>query len=318
MSGPGEAPLWPLDLGQRAAIAREAYRDCRLCPRDCGVDRLADETAGFCRLGAAVPCYKALLSHGEEQPLLPTVLLDLGGCSLRCLGCTEWDHVVQPWRPPAVPLQPGWLGERLAAWRSRGARSLSLVGGEPSMHLLGLFETLGAMPAALQLPLVWNSNGLLAPQAFALLHDWVACWVIDHKVADSAGAKRLLGAGSLDYVAEVETTLDAIASLPPFDARSGLPRLIVRHLLVPGELAPTTLPLLQRIATRWPTATVNLMTTWLPHGPALAAQAGPAALRRTNSEAERGAAIEAAAALLEGRLLVDGAPWPVDRPAIAR
>lgn len=303
---PGPPPLWPDDLAARAEIARAAYRACRLCPRDCGVDRLAEQAAGFCRLGAAVPCYKALLSHGEEAPLVPTVLLDLGGCSLRCLGCTEWDHVVQPWRPPAVPLQPGWLGERMAVWRTRGARSLSLVGGEPTMHLLGVLETLAALPVELQLPLVWNSNGLVAPAAFALLRDWVACWVIDHKVPDSDTARRLLGAGSLDYVAEVEATLDAIAALAPVDAQSGLPRLIVRHLLVPGELERSTLPLLRRIASRWPSATLNLMTTWLPHGPALAAEAGPAALRRTNTEAERADAIAAATALFGPRLLVDG------------
>ena len=289
-------------------IARDAYRACRLCPRNCAVDRLHNEAAGFCRLGTAVPCYKALLSHGEEQPLLPTVLLDLGGCSLRCLGCTEWDHVVQPWRAPAVPLQVGWLSERLQTWHARGARSLSIVGGEPTMHLLGLLETFAALPTELQLPLVWNSNGLIAAEAFALLRDWVTCWVIDHKVDSNDAARRLLGAGSLDYIAEVEATLDAIAALPPLDQASGLPRLIIRHLLLPGELERTTLPLLQRIATRWPSATVNLMTMWLPHGPALTAEAGPSALRRVNSEQERADAVAAARAIVGAALLVDGQP----------
>ncbi|MEY3011556.1 MAG: hypothetical protein RIT45_291 [Pseudomonadota bacterium] len=294
---------WPSDLAARAARVRDAYRACRLCPRDCGVDRLAGAD-GFCRLGADAPCYKALLSHGEEAVLTPTVLLDLGGCSLRCLGCTEWDHVVEPAGHGAVPLRPGWLGKRLERWVTAGARSISVVGGEPTMHLLGVLETFAALPAALQLPVVWNTNGLLAPDAFALLADWVDCWVVDHKTPSNEAARRLLGSGNLDYVGEVEATLDAIAALPP--TTGTLPRLVVRHLLVPGEIERATLPLLQRAADRWPEARWNLMTQWLPHGPALRQGAGTDALRRTLDADEKARAIEAGRRLLGDRLWIDG------------
>lgn len=296
---------WPSDLAARVATLERAYRDCRLCPRDCGVDRIAGSD-GFCRLGGAAPCYKALLSHGEEAVISPTVLLDLGGCSLRCLGCSEWEHIVAPWSRDAVALDASWLAPRLRRWVAAGARSISIVGGEPTMHLLGVARAFAALPAELRLPLVWNTNGLLRDPAWDALGDWVACWIIDHKTAARDAAPRLLGSGALDYVGEVERSLDRAAALPPHP--SGLPRLIVRHLLVPGELERGTAPLLDRATERWPNAVWNLMTQWLPHGPALRDTAGPDALRRTLTAEERSTTIAAWSRALGARLLVDGKP----------
>ncbi len=298
------------DLAALAASAARAAENCRLCARECGVNRHHGRV-GFCRLDLEAPCYKALLSHGEEPELSPTALLALGGCSLRCLGCPEWDHVVEPWRAPAVPLRADWLAARLTRWIAGGARTLSFVGGEPTVHLPAVLKTLAELPPSLRLPVVWNTNGVLGPGAFALLRDVVACWVVDYKVVDDGAARRLLGAGSLAYVAEVEATLDRIeAAATPSAAGSpggdGLPRLLIRHLLVPGELERSTLPLLERLSQRWPSAVVNLMLMWLPHGPALSAAAGPTALRRVNLDAERAIAIAEATRLLGPRLRLDG------------
>ncbi len=309
-----QAPRAVPDLAALAAAATRAVEDCRLCPRDCGVNRHLGRV-GFCRLDLEAPCYKALLSHGEEPELSPTALLDLGGCSLRCLGCSEWDHVVDPWRAPAVPLRADWLAARLARWIARGARTISFVGGEPTVHLPAVLKTLAELPAPLRLPVVWNTNGVLGPQSYSLLRQVVACWVVDYKVVDDGAARRLLGAGPLAYIAEVEATLDRIEVDAALGAagsvgEQGLPRLLIRHLLVPGELERSTLPLLERLSQRWPSAVVNLMTMWLPHGPALGSAAGPAALRRVNLDAERAQAIAEAQWLLGARLRVDGKRLP--------
>lgn len=293
---------WPNDLAARAERLRHAYADCRLCPRDCGADRLAGP-AGFCGLGTAAPCYKALVSHGEEAAISPTLLLDLGGCSLRCPSCSEWDHVVAPWRPPAVPLAAGWLASRLARARAAGARSVSFVGGEPTMHLLAITTACAAVAADDQLPLVWNTNGLLAPTALELLTDWVACWVVDAKVADDEAARRYTGAGALPYRALLGDTLRRLAALPPHP--SGLPRLIIRHLALPGAVEDQLPPLLSWLAELAPDAWLNVMTGYLPAGPA-AAGAAPGALGRTLQPAERAKAIALARAGWGRRLWIDG------------
>ena len=47
--------MWPAYLGlgmaeleRRAAVALEGLRSCKVCPRDCEIDRLADDIAEAC------------------------------------------------------------------------------------------------------------------------------------------------------------------------------------------------------------------------------------------------------------------------------
>ena len=56
-------------LEERAAEAGERMKSCRLCPRECRVNRLEDER-GFCRTGrnSVVSSYSP--HFGEEDPLV--------------------------------------------------------------------------------------------------------------------------------------------------------------------------------------------------------------------------------------------------------
>ncbi len=308
MSAHPPAALWPQDLARRRDRAQLSLRACRLCPRDCGVDRHAGPTGAWCRLGADAYAYKELLSHGEEACIGPTWLIDLSGCSLRCLFCTEWAHITQPMAAPAVPLRSGWFLRRLAHHIGQGARSLSFVGGEPTVNLAAVLSVLADVPPASQLPIVWNSNGLVGEDAWPLLTDVVRTWLIDLKVSTASAATQMLGAGDLDYGARVRDTLDRVhPATPPLltDPARGLPTLIIRHLLMPGALASETLPLLHEIAQRWPHAVVNLMTMYLPFGPALKQLPAMPALRTLLPPNERDQAI-GVARQLGLHLLVDG------------
>ena len=272
------------------------------------MDRHAGSTGAWCRLGAEAYAYKELLSHGEEACIGPTWLVDLGGCSLRCLFCTEWTHVTQPTAAPAVPLRSGWFLRRLAHHIAQGARSLSFVGGEPTVNLAAVLTVLADVPPASQLPIIWNSNGLIGEHAWPLLTDVVQTWLIDLKVHTADAATRMLGAGDLDYGAAVRDTLDRVhPGTPPLlaDAAGAMPTLIIRHLLMPGGLASETLPLLHEIAQRWPNAVVNLMTMYLPFGPARTQLPSAPALRTLLPPLERDQAIRVARAL-GLHLLIDG------------
>ncbi|MGE5254940.1 MAG: radical SAM protein, partial [Planctomycetaceae bacterium] len=80
-------------LVERAAEAGERMKSCRLCPRECKVNRQEDER-GFCRTGrdSVVSSYSP--HFGEEDPLVGT-----GGsgtiffthCNLRCLFCQNYE-----------------------------------------------------------------------------------------------------------------------------------------------------------------------------------------------------------------------------------
>lgn len=230
-------------LSDRAALAHEALAECRLCPRACGVDRRGSRRGAFCQLDERAWVYKELLSLGEEAALSPTWLVDVGGCSLRCLYCSEWPQVVQPQRGGAVPLEPSWFAARMARRKAQGARTLTLVGGEPTVNLPALLAALAACDAPL--PVVWNSNGLVAAQARALLQGVVAVWSLDAKFGNPQCAQRISGLDAdIAHPAWQQTAQLALAQA----AHGDLPTLVVRHLLMPGHLECCTRPVLQRLA----------------------------------------------------------------------
>ena len=74
------------------------YRNCRLCPRQCGVDRVKGET-GFCGCPAAALVAKAMV-HKWEEPALAgpggSGAVFFGGCTLRCSYCQNGAISSQP------------------------------------------------------------------------------------------------------------------------------------------------------------------------------------------------------------------------------
>jgi putative pyruvate formate lyase activating enzyme len=78
----------------KLAAAKAELADCRICPRNCGVNRLKDEL-GVCNIGDKArrqsPPNRPLLSCAAKDALLP----GLGpACQLSCAAC--WKHL-----PPA-------------------------------------------------------------------------------------------------------------------------------------------------------------------------------------------------------------------------
>jgi len=292
------------DLHRRIERVREAYRDCRICPRDCGVDRLHGSAGAYCGLGERAWVYKELVHLGEEEVVSPTWLLDLGGCSLRCLFCTEWTHVTKPRAQPAGWLAPRWFAHRCGQRKRAGATSVSFAGGDPTVSLLGVLEALAAVAPEDQLPVVWNCNGWTSPLVRELLDGVVDCWVIDLKFGDPGCANRLAATGP-GYLDGVRATLDAVAPVEARTADRVLPPLIIRHLLMPRHAACCTRPVLDEIATRWPLATVNLMTTYLPFGPAERPLRGSPELAQMNAVSDVDEAVVYAKSTIK-RLLIDG------------
>lgn len=258
-------------LATRSAQAQLALRACKLCPRDCAVDRTVSARGAFCRLGSEAYVYKELFSLGEESAISPTWLIDVGGCSLRCLFCSEWDHVVAPQRAPAVGLSSIWFGGRLQELRSKGAVSLSFVGGDPTVNLPAILTVLAGVSRIDWLPIVWNCNGWLNKQAADLLDGIVSCYIVDAKFGNSACSQRISGNPGTDE----RQLLNVVLRMALEQRRlfpSQLPPLIVRHLLMPGHFACCTQPVLTWLAQDFPQVPLNLMTAYVPTGPAASAK----------------------------------------------
>jgi len=244
-----------IELQEAVALAAAHSRECRLCPRDCRVNRSEGET-GYCGLDDRVHCFREMLHRAEEAELSPSHQVYFAGCNLRCRFCTveEWNR-----EPLVVPaLDPQWLLGRIEHRRRQGARNVNLLGGEPTVSLPGILRLLGrAHPST---PVVLNSNMYYNSSIDALLHAFVGVYLADLKCGDRRCAEALLDAE--DYV-EVARQNILMASKHS--------NLIVRHLILPGHTDCCLRPTLRWLAQEIPDVKLSLRTNYVPP-----AAAGPA------------------------------------------
>lgn len=269
---PLEQPFSPLitdreELRRRAAQAKASLGACMLCERRCGVDRLAGERAP-CGLDQRTYCFKRHVSYAEELRLLPSYMVYFAGCNFRCRFCVQGPTCFDPLR--GVEVEPTAAAQDFAALVDRGARTINLLGGEPSIHLHTILEIAAA--ADTPLPLVLNSNMYMTPEVLELLDGVVSLYVADFKFGNDQCAARL--AGVERYVGVVTRNLLAVA-----------PRaeLLVRHLLMPGHVECCLRPVAQWLAANLPNVAMTLMTGYVP---AYRAEGDPL-IGRCLTEAER-------------------------------
>jgi len=79
-------------LPSRVRQALDLLKDCRLCPRECHVDRLSGEL-GVCRTGARASVASFHPHFGEEAPLVGSAgsgTIFFSSCNLFCSFCQNF------------------------------------------------------------------------------------------------------------------------------------------------------------------------------------------------------------------------------------
>ena len=207
---------------------------CKLCPRECNVDRGLGKT-GFCKVPNHIKVARAALHFWEE----PCISGDEGsgtvffsGCNLRCVYCQN------------RKIAEGVYGknitvDRLAAifleLQDKGANNINLV--TPSHYVLQIIKALEmAKEQGLTLPVVYNSSAYEKVETLKLLEGYVDVYLPDFKYMD----RRLSGKYSKaeDYSVVAKRAIFEMVrqvGAPCFDDRGILQKgVIVRHLVLPG------------------------------------------------------------------------------------
>ncbi len=256
-------------MGRLAASTREArqrLRRCELCPRRCGVDRLAGER-GFCRTGRRARIASVGPHFGEEPPLAGTGgsgTIFFSECHLRCIFCQNWEISQEgEGEDSGLAELAGWM----LALERRGCHNVNLV--TPS-HVVP--QILGALCLAekrgLSVPLVYNTSGYDAVETLRLLEGAVDIYMPDLKWAGRGAGERLARAPDYWDVAReaVREMYRQVGDLV-LDARGVATRgLLVRHLVLPEGLAgtPRVMEFLAREIS--PDTYVNVMAQYHPAG----------------------------------------------------
>ena len=249
LAGETPVPLTRPALARgRARRAHAMLADCRLCAHDCSVNRLAGET-GLCHAGANARFFSAQVEVSDELELMPTFSVALSGCDLRCDFCITGK---QSWNARAGL---GFDAAEMAAWAiaalDSGARTVMVLGGEPTIHLPTALEFVSLLPDSAKL--IWKTNAHGSPQARELLDGMFDVWLADYKFGNDACARRL--AKVSDYVRVVRENLLWA------NERS---ELIVRHLLMPGHVECCWRRAAEWLAENLPGVKVNLRAGFWP------------------------------------------------------
>jgi putative pyruvate formate lyase activating enzyme len=253
----------------RARIAHGMLADCRLCAHDCGVNRLAGEN-GLCHAGTEARFFSAQIEVSDELELIPTFAVALSGCDLRCDFCITGGP---SWNPRAgAGFDARAMAVKSEAALQNGARTIMVLGGEPTIHLPTVLEFVSLLPDTARL--VWKTNAHGSAQARALLDGMFDVWLADFKFGNDACAQRL--AKVPDYVRVVRENLLWANEHS---------ELMVRHLLMPGHVECCWQPVAGWLAAELPGVKVNLRSGFWPAWHS----ARHSDLRRTvaNSESEQ-------------------------------
>jgi len=255
--------MTPEALSHRISSLREMMRACHLCPRNCGVDRLAGET-GVCGV-AAEPVVSSYGPHfGEEAPLVGrhgsgTVFLT--HCNLQCIFCQNYDisHLGD-----GVETSADKLADIMLGLQRRGCHNINWV--TPTHQVPMLVEsTQLARERGLTAPIVYNCGGYESLAALQLLEGIVDIYMPDAKYGDDAAGRQLSGvpdywSRNREALAEMHRQVGDLVVAEDGIATRGL---LVRHLVLPEGMAGTE-TVMQFLASLSQDTYVNVMAQYRP------------------------------------------------------
>ncbi|KAK6533289.1 hypothetical protein TWF694_002242 [Orbilia ellipsospora] len=221
-------------ISQKKEQAIEHLRNCNICPRRCGVNRLAGET-GYCMIGEKVKV-STIAPHFGEEPCIQGTFgsgsVFFSGCSLRCSFCQNYDISHQR---AGFDLSPEELAEWFIKLQTVGnVHNINAVTPEHVVPQLAL-AILAAIPLGLKIPIVYNTSAYDGPEALSLMDGLVDVYLADFKLSSPVSSKRLLKAPDYPETAKegIKLMQQQVGDLKfTFDgiAQSGV---LVRHLVMP-------------------------------------------------------------------------------------
>ena len=218
-----------------------SLHNCRICPRQCGVDRFVEPT-GFCRTAAGYAIASVTLHRGEEPVLSGKkgiCNVFFGHCNLRCLYCQNFQISRNESRIKGADWSLQTVVGAVTAILDTGVGHLGFVSPShmvPQMvAIINEVQRQGYRPV-----IVYNSNGYDRVATLQQLEPLIDVYLPDCKYMDPVLAGKWSGAA--DYPAVAGAALREMyrqkGNILHLGAEGMAERgLIVRHLVLPGAVA---------------------------------------------------------------------------------
>jgi putative pyruvate formate lyase activating enzyme len=219
-------------------LDERAYRACLLCPRRCGVDRVAGET-GVCGETSALRIASAGPHFGEEPSFSGTRgsgTVFFAGCASRCLFCQNHQISMRYDGPPVT--QAGFV-ERLRGLMDQGVHNLNLV--TPDHFWPHIRAALEEIADERSIPVVFNISGYQEVHRVEAYGQAGEIFLTDYKFADPALAAQIMGDARYPEIAlaALQAMVGQRGFLHPWDPsgeHTAVEGVLVRHLVIPGAV----------------------------------------------------------------------------------
>lgn len=211
--------------------------ECRLCPRQCGVDR--SKRTGYCGVSYRVKLARAAL-HFWEEPCISgergSGTVFFSGCALKCVFCQNYQ------------LSAGHFGKEVSIQRlaeiflelqQQGAHNINLVTG--GHYVPQIVQALELVRKDLKIPVVYNSSGYETVETLRQLKGYVDIYLPDLKYYSPERSARYSNAKDYFAVAS-QAVQEMFSQVGPvqFDEQGMLQKgVVVRHMVMPNGVEDT-------------------------------------------------------------------------------
>lgn len=219
------------------------YSACRLCPFECGVDRVNGKL-GRCRSSAEMriariaphyweePC---LSGQGIEDEIKGSGTVFFTGCALRCVYCQN-QKISRPDGNIGQIYAPERLADEFLRLQDMGVHNINLV--TASHFIPSVIKAIDiAKTRGLSLPIVFNCGGYESVSSLKMLDGYVDIYLPDFKYYSYKSAENYSSAPNYrDICLEAIKEMQRQTGRPIFSENGFMLKgTIIRHLILPGN-----------------------------------------------------------------------------------
>lgn len=254
-------------LQQRAEEAFRRLDDCDLCPRNCRVNRNEGEL-GICKTGRQARVASYAPHFGEEAPLVGTFgsgTIFFTNCNLGCSFCQNFDISHEGF---GAEVSNAHLARIMINLQHLGCHNINFV--TPSHIIPQILSALViAVKNGLSIPLVYNTSGYDEAGSIRLLEGIVDIYMPDFKFWNPETARQTCNAR--DYPEKARLAIKEmhrqVGDLEIVNGKA-VRGLLVRHLVLPDDLAGTQMIMNFINREISPATYINIMDQYRPCGEA--------------------------------------------------
>lgn len=225
------------NLQEKIEKARSMLFSCRVCPRNCDVNRV-ENRLGICAVGRFARVASWFPHHGEEDCLRGwrgSGTIFFAGCNLKCVFCQNFDISRSARAGQSMTCED--IAKLMLHLQDSGCHNINLV--TPEHVVPQLVEAIAlAVKNGLSIPIVYNTSAYDSPESLALMHGLIDIYMPDFKYWNPDKARRYLGAQNYPQVAResIKIMHQQVGDLVFNEYGLALRGMLVRHLVMPEGL----------------------------------------------------------------------------------